>query len=111
MKIDVNHVSISEGGDERFHVAFETEPEGQDDDKPYLIIQRDFEPPDAGRCYVETHDPEYTGRVRFASAELSRRRFIAMLERKQANEVDVTFQATDADYRDLARVLRIMLPR
>ena len=36
-----------------------TDPPGLD--SPYLIIQRQFETPDGGRCYVETHDHVYVG--------------------------------------------------
>src|SRR5262249_37404621 len=110
MKITLNHVSVSEDGDERFHVQFGSEPDSSDSLGSYVIIQRDFEPPDDGRCYLETHDRDFGGRVKFTAAELSRNRFIAKLARKQANELDVTFGASDTDYLALVRVLRIMIP-
>jgi hypothetical protein len=28
---------------------------------PYLLVQRQFEMPDRGRCYIETHDEGYIG--------------------------------------------------
>ena len=30
-------------------------------DGPHVIVQRGFEIPDDGRCYVETHDSNYIG--------------------------------------------------
>jgi len=70
-------VSASENGD-YYQVVFEnTDPAGDaanvdGPDRPYLLIQRQFEDPDGGRCYVETHDEAYIGHFRLRSIELSR---------------------------------------
>jgi hypothetical protein len=61
-------VSASENGD-YYQVAFEnTDPAGDaadvhGPDSPYLLIQRQFEDPDGGECYVETHEEGYIGHL------------------------------------------------
>jgi hypothetical protein len=69
MRFHAKYVSAAEAGD-YYQVSFETEDPGDDAtdppglDSPYLIIQRQFETPDGGRCYVETHDHGYVGHYR-----------------------------------------------
>ena len=58
------YVSASEKGD-YYQVAFENRDAASDaadvhgPDSPYLLIQRQFEDPDGGECYVETHEEGY----------------------------------------------------
>jgi hypothetical protein len=62
MQFHAKYVSASEAGD-YYQVSFDTENPGEDStdphgpDRPYLIIQRQFETLDGEQCYVETHDP------------------------------------------------------
>jgi hypothetical protein len=66
MRFHAKYVSASEAGD-YYEVSFDTEDPGEDStdprgpDRPYLIIQRQFEAPDGGQCYVETHDDGHVG--------------------------------------------------
>src|SRR5258707_5116498 len=66
MRFHAKYVSVSEAGD-YYQVSFDTEDPGEDStdppgpDRPYLIIQRQFETPDGGQCYVETHDRGHVG--------------------------------------------------
>ena len=66
MRFHAKYVSAAEAGD-YYQVSFETEDPGDDGtdppglDSPYLIIQRQFERPDGGRCYLETQDHGYIG--------------------------------------------------
>ena len=55
MRIQLNRVSASESGD-YYQVTFEGEV--NEEEGPYVLVQRQFEFPDGGRCYVETHDQE-----------------------------------------------------
>jgi hypothetical protein len=72
MRFRAKYVSASESGD-YYQVAFEnTDPAGDaadvdGPDNPYLLIQRQFEDPDGGLCYVETHNEEYIGHFRLRS--------------------------------------------
>jgi hypothetical protein len=68
MRFRAKYVSASENGD-YYQVAFEnTDPAGDaadvdGPDRPYLLIQRQFEDPDGGECYVETHEEGYIGHL------------------------------------------------
>ena len=106
MKIRLDHVSATESGD-YFQVHFEAERDG---DGAYVLIQRQFEDPDGGVCYLETHDENYIGHFKVARASLARNRFRLELRRGRAAELEVTFKATDRVYDEVARVMRIMIP-
>jgi len=66
MQFHANTSPPAKAGD-YYQVSFDTEDPGEDStdprgpDRPYLIIQRQFETLDGGQCYVETHDHGYVG--------------------------------------------------
>src|SRR5215813_1028220 len=60
MRFQANYVSTSVSGD-YYQAMFEYEKDADDPLSPYLLIQRQFEMPDQGTCYVETHDEKYIG--------------------------------------------------
>jgi hypothetical protein len=66
MRLRAKYVSASENGD-YYQVAFENTDQASDaadvdgPDSPYLLIQRQFEDPNGGQCYVETHDKNTSG--------------------------------------------------
>jgi hypothetical protein len=66
MRFHAKYVSASKAGD-YYQVSFDTEDPGEDStdprgpDRPYLMIQRQFETLDDGQCYVETHDHGFAG--------------------------------------------------
>jgi len=82
-----------------------------EEEGPYVLVQRQFESPDGGRCYVETHEPGYVGHFRIAYAELGRNRFFLKLSRATAAELEVVFNTTEENWGEVARVMRIMIPR
>ena len=49
---------------------------GLDAQETYMLVQRQFEFPDRGRCYVQTHDKDYAGHSQVAHAQLGRNRFL-----------------------------------
>ena len=71
MKIFFKRVSANENGD-YYQVSFETKDA---EDEPHVLIQRQFEDPDGGVCYVETHDVTYCGHAQVKSASIFRNRF------------------------------------
>ena len=75
---------------------------------PYLIVQRDFESPDTGRCYVETHDDGYVGHFPVRLAEFSRTRLAIALVRKTNNHIEVTFALSAAEFEAVQRVAEII---
>ena len=95
------HVSVSEAGD-GFQVLFEKTP---DSEEGYVLVQRHFEFPDGGKCYLETDDQEFCGHFRFRSARLSRDRFQMVFGIRPLREVTVFFKATDSAYAEVQRVL------
>ena len=104
MKIRLDHASASESGDYS-QVLFE-----DDGDGAYVLIQRQFEDDDGGLCYLESHDETYIGHFHVVRAALDRHRFRLELRRQEAAEVEVTFETTDQNYNEVARVMRIMIP-
>jgi hypothetical protein len=79
MRFHARYVSASEAGD-YYQVSFDTEDPGKDTtdprgpDRPYLIIQRQFETLDDGQCYVETHDDGYIGHFHVRLTNFTRTR-------------------------------------
>ena len=101
-----DHVTATEAGD-GFQVLFAKSP---DSETGYVLVQRHFEFPDRGECYVETDDREFCGHFRIRNAHLSRDQFQIAFDRKPVKEIAVLFSATDSVYAEVRRVLRIMIP-
>ena len=101
------HVSATEAGD-GFQVVFETTRDGL---KGYVLIQRHFEFPDGGKCYLETEVREFCGHFRIRSANLSRNRFQIAFGNAPVKRIEVLFSATDSVYAEVKRVLQIMIPK
>jgi hypothetical protein len=101
------YVSASEGGGEYFQVLFE---KTQDSDEGYLVVQRQFEMPHVGECYVETDDLEFCGHFRIRNARLTRNQFEVEFGDRPARMMKVSFDATDSAYADAKHTLQIMIP-
>jgi hypothetical protein len=101
------HVSAAEA-EEVFQVLFKTT---RDSLEGYVLIQRNFEFPDGGKCYVETDDREFCGHFRIHTAELSRNCFEIAFGKAPMKRIVVLFSATDSVYAEVKRVLRIMVPK
>jgi hypothetical protein len=75
---------------------------------PYLIVQRNFEMPDDGRCYVETHDEGYMGHFRLRVTELSRTRLAFDIVRRTNNRVEVSFALNASEFEAVQRIAEII---
>jgi len=75
---------------------------------PYLVIQRQFEDLDGGRCYVETHDENYIGHFRIRRIDLSVSRILLEIDRPKANVVEASFAIASSDFKQVARVVGII---
>jgi arylamine N-acetyltransferase len=104
--MQLDRVSAAESGD-YYQVNFEAADDG---DGPYVLVQRQFEDDDGGRCYLETHDQDYIGHFRVVRATLDRHRFCLELHRKKFSTVEATFKTTEENYMEVSRILRIMIP-
>ena len=106
VELRCEHVSATEAGD-GFQVLFETT---RDSLEGYVLIQRHFEFPDRGNCYLETGDREFCGHFRIRSANLSRDRFQLAFGSGPLKRIVVLFSATGSVYAEVKRVLQIMIP-
>jgi len=99
-------VSVSSSDDEYFQVCFQ---EADDSDEGYLLIQRQFEDDDGGCFYVECPHELLGGHFKIRRAELGRD--VLRLEfRGPAETIQIRFVASDAKYKELKRILSIMIP-
>ena len=116
MRFHARYVSAAEAGD-YYQVSFETEDPGDDAtdppglDGPYLIIQRQFETPDGGRCYVETHDHGYVGHYRIKLIDFSPTHLTVAIERKSNNHVEVSYALDAVEFNEVQRVVNIIFGR
>ncbi len=109
MQIHANHVSASVAGD-YYQVLFEVNQHIDDPDSPYLLIQRQFEMPDDGECYVETHNEDYIGHFHLRRVEFTQTGISIEIDRpgKKNENIQVTFAMTTAEFEEVAPVLRII---
>jgi hypothetical protein len=113
MRFHAKYVSADDAGD-YYQVSFETEDPSDDAtdppglDSPYLIIQRQFETPDGGRCYVETHDHGYVGHYRVKLIAFSPTQLVVVIERKSNARVEVTYALDAVEFDEVRRVVNII---
>ncbi len=116
MRFHAKYVSATEAGD-YYQVSFETEDPADDAtdspglDSPYLIIQRQFETPDGGRCYVETHDHDYVGHHRLKLIDFSPTHLAVAIERKSNTHVEVFYALDAVEFNEVQRVVNIIFDR
>jgi hypothetical protein len=77
-------------------------------DSPYLIFQRQFETPDGGRCYVETHDHGYVGHYRLKLIDFSPTHLVVAIERKSNIHIEVTYALNAVEFDQVQRVVNII---
>lgn len=107
MRFHANHVSTSVSGD-YYQVMFRVVEDSIEPDSSYLIIQRQFEMPDDGECYVETHNEEYIGHFRLRRIEFAPTRILIEIDRPRDNLVDVSLSMGASDFAEAARVVKII---
>ena len=101
------NVSVSSSGGEYFQVHFSDE---QDNDDFYFLIQRQFESPDGGRVYVESHERMLCGHFKIRNAELRRNVFRLEIVCQPPEAVQIRFKAGARRYNELKTVLETMIP-
>jgi hypothetical protein len=117
VKLHASYVSVHDFGGLHFQVSFDTEdPNAEDADfdpsaleRPYLLIQRQFEDEDDGVCYIETHEPNtYAGHFRLHLIELTTTRLLFEIDRPTDRMVEVTFALDWRRSREVERILGII---
>ena len=107
MRFHANHVSTSVSGD-YYQVMFEEREDSTEPDSPYLLIQRQFEMPDGGECYVETHNEEYIGHFRLRRVNFTPEGILVEIARSRNNVIRVTFSMTTPAFEEALPVLKII---
>jgi hypothetical protein len=116
MRFHAKYVSAAETGD-YYQVSFETEDPGDDVTdppglvRPYLIIQRQFETPDDGRRYVQTHDHRYVGHYRVKLIGFGPTQLVVSMERNNNTHVKVTYALDAIEFNEVQRVMNIIFDR
>ena len=100
-------VYVSSSGDEYFQVCFQ---EADDSDEAYLLIQRQFEDDDGGYFYVECPQERLCGHFKIRRAELGRDVLRLEFRGRPAETIQIRFAASDARFKELKRILNIMIP-
>ena len=109
MKLNCQHVSASEAGGEIFQVLFEAERDQEDG--PYLLLQRAFLEEDEGDdapCYVETNDQRLSGHYPELGVELTRNQLTVRRPPPTDETIEATFQATDEEFQQIRRMLTVI---
>ena len=75
---------------------------------PYLIVQRQFEMFDHGKCYMETQDERYIGHFQLKLSELTRTRLAFDITRSTNNHVEVSFALSGAEFEEVKRIAEII---
>jgi len=112
MKIALDYVSVSIAGD-YYQVSFDSkEDDGTDEitDDPYFLIQRQFEMPDGGKVYIESHDENYIGHFIVNRATLKMDKIYLELKRPKYSNIEISFKATEKDFKKLHCALKTMIP-
>ncbi|MSQ51524.1 MAG: hypothetical protein EXR28_06515 [Betaproteobacteria bacterium] len=104
MKFHASDVSTCVAGD-YYQAMFELQRDADSADSPYLLIQRQFEMPDAGRCCIETPDKNYIGHFRLRRLEFSSSRILVEISRPKNNQIEVTFAITPIEFEQASEVI------
>jgi hypothetical protein len=109
MRFHANHITTSIAGD-YYQAMFAAEEDVGDSDSPYLVLQPQFETPDGGEYYIETHDKNYCGHFRLSRVEFTPEKLSIEFDRPMDNVINVTFDMTLADFKKASRVVRTIGP-
>jgi hypothetical protein len=107
MRFHANYISTSISGD-YCQVMFEAEKDSGDSASPYLLLQPQFDVPDGGECYIETHDRNYAGHFLLRCVDFTPKKLFIELDRPMDNLINVTFDMTIAEFKRASRVVRII---
>lgn len=107
MRFHANYVSTSVSGD-YYQAMFEASEDSTEPDSPYLLIQRQFEIPNGGKCYIETHNEEYRGHFLVRRIDFRPDGVLVEIGRLRNNVINVTFNMTTSAFEEAVPVLKII---
>jgi hypothetical protein len=105
-RFTASQVSASEEGD-YFQIHFE---EGLGDDTQYLLIQRQFEDYDGGKCYVEDDALLMVEHYKILEATLTLTYFEIKFESEDNDRAFIYHKMTDEEFAEAKKVLKIIHP-
>jgi hypothetical protein len=105
MRFHANHISTSIAG-EYCQALFAGEADTDNPGSPYLLLQSQFETPDGGEYYIETHDKNYVGHFRLRRVEFTPKKLSIEFDRSMDNVINVTFNMTIAAFKKASRVVK-----
>lgn len=76
--------------------------------EPYVLVQRQFESFDGGKCYIESHNEEYIGHFKLKLLEFSTTRLAYEISRRDHTLVDVTFTLTAAEFEEARPIVEVI---
>lgn len=82
------------------------DPFGQPE--PYILLQRQFEFSDGGKCYIESDDEEYIGHFKLKLLEFSPVRLAFEIARRNNNQVEVHFALTAAEFEEALPIVEVI---
>jgi hypothetical protein len=106
MQFHANYVSASLDGD--YYTAMFAEEDADHFDRPYLIIQRQFEDLEDATCYVETYNREYSGHFLVRRVEFTPESLLLEFDRANDNLIRVTFRMPPAEFVKASEVIKII---
>jgi hypothetical protein len=113
MQLAAKRVSTVMSGD-YYQALFDSE--GRDDEQvdpvdhpeQYILMQRQFESFDGGKCYVESHDEEYVGHFKLKLVEFSQTRLAYEIARRDHALVEVSFELTAAEFNEARPIVEVI---
>lgn len=113
MKIDAKRVSAVASGD-YYQALFDSEDRDDeqvdpfDQPAPYVLVQRQFECFDGGKCYIESHEEEYIGHFKLELVEFSPTRLAYEIARCDHKSVEVSFALTAAEFEEARPIIEVI---
>lgn len=113
MQIDAKRVSVVVTGD-YYQALFDSEDrDGEqvdpfDQPAPYVLVQRQFECFDGGKCYIESHDEEYIGHFKLELVEFSPTRLAYEIARCDHKSVEVSFALTALEFAGARPIIEVI---
>lgn len=104
-RFHAKYVSASESGGDYFQVLFK---EKKDADKAYLLLQRQFEMPNRGHCYIENHQLISCGHF-IAKGLLSRKEFKLYVPGEVNGNWSISFDIDEDNYEEIKDILQVIL--
>lgn len=79
-----------------------------DQPEPYVLVQREFEDFNGGKCYIESHDEEYIGHFKLKLVEFSPTRLAYEIARRDHKIVEVSFSLTAAEFKEAQPIIEVI---